>query len=411
MAAPGDERPAPVSYAVEVLVDGSASMKARLPSGVTRLEGALRAVEAAVGTLPPDTPVAVRVWGTRSPASRRDCEDTKLVRPFAAAANARADVVEAAGTFDAQGGTPLARALQEAANDFEAAPASRGVVVIVADGKDTCGSDPCATADALKAKRPWLVVHAVGLAADTASRMQLECVARATGGVYFDSTDAAAAARAVGTVIGGYDAPTPPAGDEAGAIEVPSPDPRGQKVTNSVTGKTVATIDPAHSVATVPPGIYQVGFGKDAWRGIRVDPGRRIVLEPGQVKINGAGARHDVVETETGRVVATLTGSDPVAALLPGVYDVTIGGTAWWHLTVDAGRTTVLTPGRLRILNPRVGGRYALQTSDARAAGEVTSADPEIALPGGPYRLELPSRAITVTVVPGRLVEIDAAGR
>jgi Ca-activated chloride channel family protein len=56
---------------------------------------------------------------------------------------------------------------------------------VVSDGKETCQGDPVVAARALAAK--GTTVHTVGFVVDTAARGQLQAIARATGGTYFDA--------------------------------------------------------------------------------------------------------------------------------------------------------------------------------------------------------------------------------
>ena len=57
--------------------------------------------------------------------------------------------------------------------------------MLVSDGKETCQGDPVLAAKALAAK--GITVHTVGFIVDTAARGQLQAIARATGGTYFDA--------------------------------------------------------------------------------------------------------------------------------------------------------------------------------------------------------------------------------
>ena len=84
----------------------------------------------------------------------------------------------------AQGYTPIAYSLGQAANDFPA-DAKERVIVLVSDGKETCQGDPVVAAKALAGK--GITVHTVGFVVDTAARGQLQAIARATGGSYFDA--------------------------------------------------------------------------------------------------------------------------------------------------------------------------------------------------------------------------------
>ena len=64
-------------------------------------------------------------------------------------------------------------------------------VVLVSDGEETCGADPCAVVKQLKGTGIKFVVHVVGFQVGPAARKQLECIARNGGGSYFQADDAA----------------------------------------------------------------------------------------------------------------------------------------------------------------------------------------------------------------------------
>ena len=105
----------------------------------------------------------------------------RAVRPGERGRRRHHDAVDAA---KAQGYTPIAYSLGQAANDFPA-DAKERVIVLVSDGKETCQGDPVVAAKALAAK--GITVHTVGFIVDTAARGQLQAIAQATGGTYFDA--------------------------------------------------------------------------------------------------------------------------------------------------------------------------------------------------------------------------------
>jgi hypothetical protein len=52
---------------------------------------------------------------------------------------------------------------------------------VVSDGEDTCGGDPCATARAVKAKRPNIAINVIDLGRGEGQAM-MHCIAAVTGG-------------------------------------------------------------------------------------------------------------------------------------------------------------------------------------------------------------------------------------
>ena len=76
-------------------------------------------------------------------------------------------------------GTPLARSIERAGNIVSADVES--TIVVVSDGEDTCGRDPCAAARAVKAKRPNVTINVIDVSGER-GRSMVQCIAAATGG-------------------------------------------------------------------------------------------------------------------------------------------------------------------------------------------------------------------------------------
>ena len=76
-----------------------------------------------------------------------------------------------------QGGTPLARSIERAANILSTKKDT--VMVVVTDGEDSCHQkDPCQTAAAAKASHPRLTINVVDVSGEGLG----SCIARAGGG-------------------------------------------------------------------------------------------------------------------------------------------------------------------------------------------------------------------------------------
>lgn len=97
------------------------------------------------------------------------------------------------------GRTPLTAAVSAAARVLQF-PHKSGVVVLLTDGEETCGGDPCSMARALRAQGENLTVHVIGYRMrDTATPtgyLQSRCLADSTGGFYIsvETTDQLVAA-------------------------------------------------------------------------------------------------------------------------------------------------------------------------------------------------------------------------
>ena len=88
--------------------------------------------------------------------------------------------------------TPLAFALQQAARFDFSGVSGQKVIILISDGADTCGGDPCRLISMLPAYGIKIKIDVVGLdlKKDHAARQQLNCITEASGGKYYDANSA-----------------------------------------------------------------------------------------------------------------------------------------------------------------------------------------------------------------------------
>jgi hypothetical protein len=370
---------------IELILDASGSMNATLPSGETRLAAAKAAVAKIVPTLPGDTTLAFRAYGFQSPRDKHDCDDTALLVPFAPASGNGATVVKAARLLTAQGYTPISRVIRQAAADLAGTEPGERVILLVSDGKETCDTDPCATARALKAADASLVIHAIGFEVDSGARGELQCLAAATGGTYLDASGAAGLAEAIGQASVKSMAQVPVEGKEPGNLEIKNANMNGHDVLDAVTGAKVGNISSFQRKIRVPPGIYNIAFGKTLWRGVEVHSQGSTVLDPAVLEIDNAAMNgNKVLDSETGAEITELSSFSHIGALVPGLYDVTFGGTVWRNLKLDGGTKTVLHPGVL-VLEGAAPAGHKIYDSTGKVVAEPSSFAASVALIPGAY--------------------------
>ncbi|CAN1721373.1 Ca-activated chloride channel homolog [Hyphomicrobium sp. 1Nfss2.1] len=96
-------------------------------------------------------------------------------------------IMAALSRLNPAGRTPLTAAVREAARVLRF-PEKPGVVVLLTDGEETCGGDPCAMAKALRAEGENLTIHVIGYRmrelATTNGYVQSRCMTDSTGGLY-----------------------------------------------------------------------------------------------------------------------------------------------------------------------------------------------------------------------------------
>ncbi|WP_055484716.1 VWA domain-containing protein [Streptomyces sp. WMMB 322] len=177
-----------------MLLDSSGSMAKRDASGSTRIASARKAVGTVVDSLPDGYPTGLRLYGSQK---QKGCTDSRLAQPVRPLD--RAGIKDAVAKVRPKGDTPIGHSLRKAAEDLPGPSGSatgRRTIVLISDGEDNCGDpEPCEVAQELGKQGIGLRIDAIGFKVRGKAREQLECVARAGNGAYYDAPDADALAR------------------------------------------------------------------------------------------------------------------------------------------------------------------------------------------------------------------------
>ena len=91
--------------------------------------------------------------------------------------DASALILKQMDSVSTDGGTPLASAISAAADALDYR-SKEAVIVVVTDGDETCGRDPCEVARNLHYNSPNLKVHVIGV--DTGASQTAACIASET---------------------------------------------------------------------------------------------------------------------------------------------------------------------------------------------------------------------------------------
>jgi hypothetical protein len=390
---------------VLLILDASGSMNATLPGGDARITVAQRAIKGVASLIPEEGQLALRLYGSQSPREEKNCEDSNLAVAFGPA-NAVGDSIAASvDGATAQGYTPIAYSLQQALGDFPA-DAKERVIVLVSDGKETCKGDPTVTARALAAE--GITVHTVGFIVDTAARGQLQAIAQATGGTYFD---APVGPELPDTLKSAFDA------CKKRVVKLPAKPKPGKlrttsaiytyDVINAETGQKVAQFNRVHTEVELPAGIYEVQFGPGSWKGIEVRPGETTTIEPGVLKVEASVfVNADVVDSETGEKHGDFDNVSTALTLMPGVYDLRFRNTEWRFIKVDGGMTTTLKPVAV-ILNDELKWQEArVTTADGKEVFRFDAVTWKAALPPGDYIVEVDGNKLDFPATAGDIFEV-----
>jgi Ca-activated chloride channel family protein len=193
-----------------VILDASGSMWAQI-DGRPKLKIAQQSLRTALQSVPADAEIGFMAYGHREKGS---CEDIQLiVPPQAGSASA---IVQAADSMKFLGKTPLTAAVRQAAEALKYTE-DKAKVILITDGIETCGGDPCALGKELEAKGIDFTADVVGFGLTAEEGRQVACLAENTGGKYIQASDEAALEGALAeTVAAPEPAPEPqPAAEPA----------------------------------------------------------------------------------------------------------------------------------------------------------------------------------------------------
>jgi hypothetical protein len=185
-----------------ILIDCSQSMKEGITGGMLdfmglssgaepKMEAAKRVLEKTLARIPGDVNVGLRVFGQRfdnDPVG--DCNQTALLVPLGT--HNRKSITDSVRNLHPYGLTPLAYALQQAEGDLRGSAGTK-TMILISDGVDTCGGDPCAYIRRLSEHGIKIKIDIVGLGlkGDREAKSELDCIARNSGGKFYDANTAA----------------------------------------------------------------------------------------------------------------------------------------------------------------------------------------------------------------------------
>jgi hypothetical protein len=178
---------------VLLILDASGSMWGRMEERA-KIEIAREATRELIEGLPPATRIGLQAYGHRSKGA---CDDIEVLAAPGSAS--RADLLRRIAAIQPKGMTPITAALDRA-GELLATEEAQAEIVLISDGKETCGGDPCAAARTLRDRGLPLRVHVVGFDVGAEEREQLACIADAGGGRYFGAGNTAELRQALAQV-------------------------------------------------------------------------------------------------------------------------------------------------------------------------------------------------------------------
>ncbi|MBE2184942.1 MAG: VWA domain-containing protein, partial [Anaerolineae bacterium] len=337
---------------VTIILDASGSMQALFSDGSTRIEIAKDAVIELATSLPAEDNAGLWVYGHRLPQDdpEASCLDIEQVIPLSPVNPAQFEQVVT--PLNAIGYTPIARSLENAVTGTP--PNAHNVIVLMSDGEESCGGDPCAVAAELLAQGFEVIINTIGVAPDANTRAQLQCIAQATGGAYYEANDAGALSEALSEAS----LPPPP---ETGFIQIVTP---GGEIASQI---GFEVLNPADNTSLgsrlgqgeFPPGNYtvRVNISPLLETSVVVTAGETTIItlpETGAVRlVDSEGAVTDIFpftlyDPQTGQAVAYSSGG--LAEVPAGQYNAVVNSNPVIEQTVS------IAPGEIVDIPLSIGG-------------------------------------------------------
>jgi Ca-activated chloride channel family protein len=114
----------------------------------------------------PNLELALRCYGHTTFFKEKNCEDSRLEVPFAAAAGNAQKIKERIRKLEPLGTTPIAHSLGECVKDFTSCNKCRNIVILITDGLEECGGDPCKVSMELQKKGIFIRPFVIGIGLD-----------------------------------------------------------------------------------------------------------------------------------------------------------------------------------------------------------------------------------------------------
>jgi hypothetical protein len=191
-----------------------------------------------------------------------------------------------------------------------------------------------------------------------------------------------------------------------GWLEVKGAGLEGQEVRKAGTYEKVELVSATRSVVPLPPGTYDVVFGRSLWKGVVVVEGRTASLVPGWISVAHASLEgHEIVEEASGIVQGSVSALKDTIALVPGRYVIMFGKLPW-PVELRAGETLTLRPGIVEVPYADASGSRIYDRSGA-VVGEVSNVRSSIPLPPGDYEIELEGTRVPFSLKGGDIQRFE----
>lgn len=176
-----------------IILDYSNSMNGRI-GYTSKLIMAIDAIRNVLNKAPDDAKIGLRILGYSSNSysstnnlslyEQEICSATKLVVPIGQ--NTKENILNSFNNYASRGASPIGLALREAIqNDFSSNASSKHIVLIT-DGADTCGDNPCLFLANMLKSRNDIRIDVIGITIKENEFSSLQCLAASGKGAFYE---------------------------------------------------------------------------------------------------------------------------------------------------------------------------------------------------------------------------------
>ena len=184
-----------------LILDASNSMWGQI-DGVNKIVIAREAVGGLIDDLPDSSNAGLVAYGHRREG---DCEDIEVLAPVGPLD--KGTLKDTINAINPKGRTPITASINSALELVD--DDQQTSIVLISDGLETCGLDPCGAVRAARESGLPFVLHVIGFDVAGEDTTQLECAAQAGGGVFLSAGNAAELSEAL---VSAYEKPVEPDG-------------------------------------------------------------------------------------------------------------------------------------------------------------------------------------------------------
>ncbi len=152
--------------------------------GTAKIDIARNSISKLLDSWNSEAKLGVMVYGHRV---KGDCKDIQMLMPLNSVK--KSNIMSVLHALNPKGKTPLSSSIIKAASLLKSKE-NAATIILVSDGLETCGMDPCAVAKKLKKENIHFKAHVIGFdLKDMGDTSKLSCIAEATGGKYYTANN------------------------------------------------------------------------------------------------------------------------------------------------------------------------------------------------------------------------------